>query len=388
MATVTLHSRTLHLLFAISVLLLLPGLAAAGPTPTFETQARQAILVEWETNTVLFEKAADELMEPASMSKVMTVYMVFEQLKDGRLSLDDTLPVSERAWKMGGSKMFVEVDTRVSVEDLLRGIVVQSGNDASIVLAEGLAGSEEAFAEEMTRRGAEIGLTNTVFKNATGWPDPEHVTTARDLATLVRRTIADFPEYYHYYAETTFTYSGIRQGNRNPLLYKNRGADGLKTGHTKGAGYGLAASAKRGDRRLVLVVNGLPSARARSMGSQRLIEWGFREFDNYALFKAGEVVEEAEVWLGDEATVPLVIESDLVVTLPRKSRREMRVAATYDGPIAAPIERGAEIAKLVVSAPEIAPVEIPLVAGGAVERLGPAGRLVAMVKHLLWGSLQ
>jgi D-alanyl-D-alanine carboxypeptidase (penicillin-binding protein 5/6) len=322
------------------------------------------------------------------MSKVMTIYMVFEQLKDGRLSLDDTLPVSERAWKMGGSKMFVEVDTRVSVEDLLRGIVVQSGNDASIVLAEGLAGSEEAFAEEMTRRGAEIGLTNTVFKNATGWPDPEHVTTARDLATLVRRTIADFPEYYHYYAETTFTYSGIRQGNRNPLLYKNRGADGLKTGHTKGAGYGLAASAKRGDRRLVLVVNGLPSARARSMGSQRLIEWGFREFDNYALFKAGEVVEEAEVWLGDEATVPLVIESDLVVTLPRKSRREMRVAATYDGPIAAPIERGAEIAKLVVSAPEIAPVEIPLVAGGAVERLGPAGRLVAMVKHLLWGSLQ
>jgi D-alanyl-D-alanine carboxypeptidase (penicillin-binding protein 5/6) len=388
MATVKLHSRTLHLLFAISVLLLLPGLAAAGPTPAFETQAKQTILVEWETNAVLMEKAADELMEPASMSKMMTVYMVFEQLRDGRLSLDDTLPVSKRAWKMGGSKMFVEVDARVTIEDLLRGVVVQSGNDACIVLAEGLSGSEEAFADEMTRRGGEIGLTNTVFKNATGWPHPEHLTTARDLATLARRTIADFPDYYHYYGETTFTYSGIKQGNRNPLLYKNMGADGLKTGHTEGAGYGLAASVERGDRRLTLVMNGLPTARARSTQAQRLIEWGFREFDNYPLFTAGEVVEDAEVWLGEAAAVPLVIESDLVVTVPRKSRREMRVAATYQGPIAAPIEKGAEIATLVVSAPEIAPVEIPLVAGEAVERLGPAGRLVAVVKHLLWGSLQ
>lgn len=388
MVTVKLHSRTLPLLFAISVLLLLPGLAAAGPTLGFETQAKQAILVEWETNAVLLEKAADELMEPASMSKVMTVYMVFERLRDGRLALDDTLPVSKRAWKMGGSKMFVEVDTRVTVEDLLRGVVVQSGNDACIVLAEGLSGSEEAFADEMTRRGRDIGLTNTVFKNATGWPDPEHLTTARDLATLVRRTIADFPDYYHYYSETAFTYGGIKQGNRNPLLYQNMGADGLKTGHTEGSGYGLAASVKRGDRRLILVVNGLPSARTRSTETQRLIEWGFREFDNYPLFTAGDAVEDAEVWLGDAATVPLVIESDLVVTLPRKSRREMRVAATYEGPIAAPIEKGAEIARLVVSAPDAAPVEVPLVAGEAVERQGPAGRLAAVVKHLLWGTLQ
>lgn len=388
MATVKLHSRTLSFLLAISVLLFLPGLAAAGPAPGFETQAKHAILLEWETNAVLLEKAADELTEPASMSKMMTVYMVFERLRDGRLALDDTLPVSKRAWKMGGSKMFVKVDTSVAVEDLLRGVVVQSGNDACIVLAEGLAGSEEAFADEMTRRAREIGLTNSVFKNATGWPDPEHLTTARDLSTLVRRTIADFPDLYHYYSETAFTYGGIKQGNRNPLLYQNMGADGLKTGHTEGAGYGLAASVKRGDRRLILVVNGLPSARARSMEAQRLIEWGFREFDNYPLFTSGEVVEDAEVWLGDAATVPLVIESDLVVTLPHKSRREMRVAATYQGPIAAPIEKGAEIAKLVVSAPDAAPVEVPLVAGEAVERLGPVGRLGAVVKHLLWGTLQ
>jgi D-alanyl-D-alanine carboxypeptidase (penicillin-binding protein 5/6) len=382
------YSRILLLLFAVSVFLQVPGPAGAGPAGTFETQAAQAILVEWDTKTVLLEKAADQLMPPASMSKIMTVYMVFEQLRDGRLSLDDTLPVSKKAWKMKGSKMFVEVDTEVRVEDLLRGIVVQSGNDACIVVAEGLAGSEEAFAEEMTRRGRDLGLTNTTFRNATGWPHPEHLTTARDLATLARRTIEDFPEYYHYYAETTFTYDGIRQGNRNPLLYRNMGADGLKTGHTKAAGYGLAASVERDGRRLILVVNGLLSARARAAESRRLIEWGFREFGNYLLFEGGEVVADAEVWLGDAGAVPLVIDSELKVTLPRKSWREMKVAAVYDGPIAAPIEKGAEIAKLVVSAPGAEPIEVPLLAGETVGRLGFAGRVAAAVKHLLWGSLR
>jgi D-alanyl-D-alanine carboxypeptidase (penicillin-binding protein 5/6) len=381
----TSSSRPLHL---VSALVLLLGLVGQSPAQAIETEAKQAILVEWETNAVLLERAADELMPPSSMSKMMTAYLVFEGLRDGRLSLDDTLPVSKAAWKMGGSKMFVEVDTEVGVEDLLRGIIVQSGNDACLVVAEGLAGSDEAFAQEMTRRGREMGLTDTVFTNSTGWPDPEHLTTARDLALLARRTIEDFPDYYHYYAETTFTFNGIRQGNRNPLLYKNMGADGLKTGHTKAAGYGLTASVERGGRRLILVLNGLPSARTRSVEARRLVEWGFREFDNYPLFKAGETVAEAEVWLGDKAEVPLVAESDVVVTVPRKSRRNMRVSVSYDGPIPTPIEKGAVIAKLVVSAEGIEPIEVPLAAGGDVKRLGPIRKLGAVLKYLIWGSLK
>ena len=374
-----------HRPLAVAVLIAL--LVAGGPAAATETPARQAILVDMTTGSVLLEKNADELVPPASMSKIMTLYMVFERLKDGSLSLDDTFLVSAKAWRKGGSKMFVEVDKRVRIEDLLRGVIVSSGNDAAIVLAEGLAGTEELFAEEMTRRAREIGLEHSVFKNATGWPDPEHLMTARDLAILAQHTIENFPGLYPYYAETTFTYNGIRQENRNPLLNQRTGADGLKTGHTEVSGYGLTASVERDGRRLILVVNGLAGVRERATESARLIEWGLREFDTYALFKAGEVVEEAEVWFGEAARVPLVVASDVVVTLPRKARVEMTVAARYEGPIPAPIEAGAQIAKLVVSAPGIQPVEFPLVAGAGVERLGLFGRLSATFNYLLWGVL-
>lgn len=375
----------LHRPLAVAVLIVL--LVAGRSAAAIETPARQAILVDMTTGSVLLEKNADELVPPASMSKIMTLYMVFERLKDGSLSLDDTFLVSAKAWRKGGSKMFVEVDKRVRVEDLLRGVIVSSGNDAAIVLAEGLAGTEELFAEEMTRRAREIGLEHSVFKNATGWPDPEHLMTARDLAILAQHTIENFPGLYPYYAETTFTYNGIRQENRNPLLNKRTGADGLKTGHTQDSGYGLTASVERDGRRLILVVNGLAGVRERATESARLIEWGLREFDTYALFKAGEVVEEAEVWLGEAARVPLVVASDVVVTLPRKARVEMTVAALYEGPIPAPIEAGTQVAKLVVSAPGVQPVEFPLVAGAGVERLGLFGRLGATINYLLWGVL-
>jgi D-alanyl-D-alanine carboxypeptidase (penicillin-binding protein 5/6) len=364
------------------------ALFLAGPARAIETDAKQAIMVDWDTNAVLFEKSADEPMHPSSMSKLMTVYLLFEKLKSGAIKLDDELPVSEKAWRMGGSKMFVPIGSKVKVEDLIRGIIVQSGNDACIVVAEGLAGSEEAFAEQMNARAKEIGLTNSTFKNATGWPDPGHLMTARDLATLARRTIADFPEYYHYYGEVNFTFNDIKQGNRNPLLYKDIGADGLKTGHTDEGGYGVTASAKRGDRRLILVVNGLASMKARSEETDKLMEWGFHEFDNYALFKAGDTVTDAEVWLGDKAVVPLAIESDVKVTLPRKSRRGMKVAVDYDGPIAAPIAKGAKIAKLVITAPDAPTAEIPLVAGADVNRLGFSGRVVAALKQIVWGKLK
>ena len=379
------YKRRLAALLAVSLVF------SWGSARAMETIAREAILMDAATGEVLFEKNADQPMAPASMSKLMTAYMIFERLRDGRLSLDDTFTVSENAWRKGGAKsgsstMFLEPGTRVRTEDLIRGIIVQSGNDASIVIAEGLAGGEEEFALEMTRRSRDLGLRDSVFKNATGWPDPGHVMTARDLAILSMRTIEDFPEFYHYYAEKEFTYNGIRQINRNPLIYKDIGVDGLKTGHTVDSGYGLVASAKRGDRRLVLVVNGLLSRKARGREPERLLEWGFREFNNYTLFKAGDSVTEADVWLGRDRIVPLVIEGDLVITLARKARLGMKVTVKYEGPIAAPIAKGDRLAKLVVTAPEREPIEVPLVAGADVERLSLFGRLGAALGYILWGQ--
>jgi len=372
------------LLLGLVGAVLLP--VAAQAAVTIETQAEEAFLVDFETGAVLLDKNADQLMPPSSMSKMMTTYMVFERLREKLLSLDDKFTVSEKAWRMGGSKMFVEVGNQVRVEDLLRGVIVQSGNDACIVLAEGIAGSEEAFAEQMTEKARELGMTQSTFRNSTGWPDPNHLTTARELAILAKRMIEDHPEFYHYYAEKEFTWSGIRQGNRNPLLYRNVGADGLKTGHTEDAGYGLTASAVQNERRLILVVNGLPSMQARADESDRLLSWGFREFDNYAIFKAGDTVDEAQVWLGAEETVPLVIADDLKVTLPRNDRNGMQVSVVYDAPIPAPIPAGQEIAKLRVTWPGGVPVEVPLQAGQDVEQLGPFGRIAASVKFLLLGA--
>jgi len=374
-----------------AILLLLA--VAVGPARAFETVAKQAILVDMATGSVLFEKNADQPMAPASMSKMMTIYMVFERLKEGNLSLDDNFPVSETAWRKGGAKsgsstMFLDPGKRVRVEDLLRGVIVQSGNDACIVLAEGLAGDEIAFALEMTRRGIEMGLKNTTFKNATGWPHPEHLTTARDLALLAKRTIIDFPDYFPYYSETEFIYNGIRQTNRNPLLYKNMGVDGLKTGHTEASGYGLAATVKRNDRRLILVINGLPTRKARSREPERLLEWGLREFNNYALFKAGEKVADANVWLGDSPAVPLVIEKDLVLTLDRRARKKMKVSVVLQEPVAAPITAGDRLATLKVALPDAKAIEVPLVAAGAVNRLGLAGRLKTALKHVLFGNAE
>lgn len=358
----------------------------AQPAVAVETTAKQAILVDYTTGTVLFEKNADKLMPPSSMTKMMTVYLLFERLAEGRLKLDDTFEVSEKAWRMGGSKMFVEVGKKVTVEDLIQGIVVQSGNDACVVVAEGLAGTEDAFAAEMTQRAHEIGMTSSTFKNASGWPAKGHLVTARDLSILARRTIREFPQFYHYYSEKSFTYSGIRQGNRNPLLYNTPGADGLKTGHTQIAGYGLTGSVIRDGRRLVLVLNGLDSVRARAEESARLMEWGFREFQNYKLFAAGDVVAQADVWLGDKPSVPLVATADTVLTLARKARKGMKVTLVYEGPVPAPIKRGAEIAKLVITAPDTKTIELPLVAGADVGKLSAFRRIGAAVGYLVWGA--
>ncbi len=372
--------------FAVAVLLAAPAAKAAEGFQPISTPARHAFLIDAQTGTVLLEKDADVPMPPASMSKLMTTYMVFERLKSGRLSLDDRFLVSEKAWRMGGSKMFVMVKSRISVRDLLRGIIVQSGNDACIVVAEGISGTEDAFAEAMTARARELGLSNSSFRNSTGWPADGHAMSARDIATLSMLLIREFPDYYAYFKEKSFKYNGIKQGNRNPLLYNGIGADGLKTGHTEASGYGLAASVERKGRRLVLVVNGLSSVRARSSESARLIEWGFRETDTYALFEKGDVVERADVWLGTAADVALVIDRDLRITLPRKARPKMTAKVVLREPVPAPIAKGTPIARLVITVPGQPDVEVPLSAGAAVDRLGLFGRLGRAVQYLLWGS--
>ncbi len=362
--------------------------ATAGPQSKqpIETEAHNAYIIDMKTGAVLLDKGGEDRIAPASMSKMMTYYTAFTYLKEGKASLDDMLPVSEKAWRTQGSKMFVPLGGRVKIDDLLRGIIVQSGNDACIVLAEGLAGSEEAFVEKMNETAQKLGLTGSHFHNVTGLPDPEHYMTEHDLAILATHIITDFPEYYKYESLKDFTYNGIKQGNRNPLLYKDLGADGLKTGHTEEAGYCLTASAVRDNHRIIMVLAGLPTMKSRITESERLLEWAFREFGGYTLYKAGDPVDEAEVWLGTQAKVPLTVTSDAVVVIPRRARKDMKVTVSYDKPVKAPVVKGQEIGKLIVTTPGIAPTEFPLVAAADVDRLGTMGRIGATLGYLVFGS--
>ena len=362
------------------------SLFSAGSSSALETLGKQAILIDATTGTILFSKNPDERMTPSSMSKIMTIYKLFERLKDGELSLTDKFSVSEKAWRKQGSKMFVAVNSRVTIEDLIRGIIVQSGNDATIVVAEGLSGSEGAFADEMNETAKQLNMTNSNFINASGWPDPDHETTARDLAKLTVATVKNFPDLYRYYGEKTFTYNGIKQGNRNPAIYRNIGADGLKTGHTEAGGYGLTVSAIRKNRRLILVINGLPTKKSRAVESERILDWGFREFNNYALFKAGETVTEAQIWMGGHGSVPLLIERDLIITLSRKVRRGMKVKVAMETPVPAPVKKGDVLATLKVELPGRPTMKIPLVSGADIGQLGVFSRLGAAVKYVLWGE--
>jgi serine-type D-Ala-D-Ala carboxypeptidase (penicillin-binding protein 5/6) len=370
----------------LSVSLLLPTLALAAPA-TIDTIAREAVLVDSETGTVLLDKNGSEQMPPSSMSKLMTAYVTFSALKDGTLKLTDTFPVSERAWRMQGSKMFVELGGQIPVQDLLQGVIVQSGNDACVVLAEGIAGSEDAFADRLNAKAKELGLTGSHFVNATGWPDDGHLMTAKDLAILAERLINDFPEYYHYFSEKEFTWHGITQGNRNPLLYRNIGVDGLKTGHTEIAGYGLTASAERGGRRLILVVNGLPDMQARADETARLLDWGFHTFDTYTLFKAGQELDKAKVYLGTSDTVPLLLTKDVRMTLNRMTRKDVTAQVVLSEPLPAPVQRGGQIGTLKVTIPDTQQtVEFPLIAGADVDRLGFFARVMHRLHGLIGGA--
>ena len=302
-----------------------------------ETIAKQAILYDMDTKSVLFKKNSDQLVSPSSMSKIMTIYYVFKKISEGELSLQDEFIVSKKAWKKGGSKMFVKVNEKVKVEDLIRGIIVQSGNDACIVLAEGLSGSEKLFSEELTELGKEIGLKNSFFTNSTGWPDPQHLMTVDDLLTLSIRTIKDFPDFFHYYSEKEFTFSGIKQLNRNPLLFTDLNSDGLKTGHTSLGGYGLVATVKKNDRRLILVLNGLNSSKDRAKEAQRLLKIGFNQYEILKIAEANKNLKTLNVWGGDKKKINIFSKDEIKITIPKKIKKQLSFVIKYQSPLIPPI---------------------------------------------------
>jgi D-alanyl-D-alanine carboxypeptidase (penicillin-binding protein 5/6) len=361
------------------------GSPAQTPLGPMDTAAKYAYIMDFNTGASLLDKDADVRQPPSSMTKLMTAYIVYGMLKLGRLKLDQELPVSDKAWKMGGSKMFVPQGGSVKVEDLIRGMIIQSGNDACIVLAEAIAGSEEQFVELMNAKAKELGLTNTHYVDCTGWPDADQYMSCRDIANLAAHIIRDFPEYYHYDKETSFKYNGIDQQNRNSLVQKGL-ADGLKTGHTEAGGYGLVGSADRNGRRVIVVVNGLTSMHARAEESERLLEWAFREFEDVTLFAAQDTVETVKVWLGTQPTVPLVGGRDLVITMPRQWRNTAKIEVDYNAPITAPVGKGDVLGKLVVSGQGVPTMQVPLLAGADVPRQGLPGRAMSVLSHYVLGS--
>jgi D-alanyl-D-alanine carboxypeptidase (penicillin-binding protein 5/6) len=350
---------------------------AAAQTPkkedTFALSAPYAILIDHESGTVLFEKNADQLMEPSSMAKLMTVEVVFQAIKDGRLNPDDEFLISENAWRRGGapshgSTMYAAIHSKVKVIDLLHGAIIQSGNDACIALAEGMAGSEAAFAEIMTKRARELGLTQSTFANPTGLPDPRTHVTARELAKLAQHIIRTYPEFYRLFGEREFTWNRIRQFNRNPLLATNIGVDGLKTGFTREAGYGIVASAVQNGLRLIAVTNGFKDLKARGEETRKLIEWGFKGFESRPLFADGQTIGDARLYGGARGRVPLIANGSVSLLVPRNSSERVLARVVYTGPVRAPIEKGQQIGQLRVWRGEKVVLEVPLQASEAVGR--------------------
>ncbi|CUH78528.1 D-alanyl-D-alanine carboxypeptidase DacC precursor [Tritonibacter multivorans] len=370
---------------ALLASVLVPVLSSA--VLAFDTRARAAYVIDQGTNTVLLSKNAETPLPPASMSKLMTLYVAFEAVRDGLLSMEERLPVSQHAMSYKGSTMFLDTQDRVKVADLLRGIIVLSGNDACVVIAEALSsdGTEAGFARLMTRRAREMGMMDSTFTNSNGWPDPGHRMSARDLAILANRLIEDFPEFYPMFAEREFEFDGRAPSNvrnRNPLLRLDIGADGLKTGHTEEAGYGLVGSAKQGDRRVVFVLSGLDTTRTRAEEAESIVNWSFRQFAKKTIARKGQAVEQAEVWMGNAPTVGLVPNEDIEILLPALSGDEVKAEVVYTGPITAPIQAGQQLAELVVHPTDLPEMRIPLVAqqdvatGGFPVRVMTAARIL------------
>ncbi|MCI5059451.1 MAG: D-alanyl-D-alanine carboxypeptidase [Alphaproteobacteria bacterium] len=377
----------MRIIFLSLLFLALPQYAFAASTVQ-ETSAKQAVIVDVQTGQRLLDRQADARMPTSSMSKVMTIYMVFEALKNGRLKLDSELSVSEKAWRKGGSKMFVEVGKKVKVKDLIRGVIVQSGNDATIVLAEGLAGDEDAFARSLTTKAKELGMENSNFKNASGWPDPEHYSTAADLAILAGSMIENFPEYYKFYSEKEFTFNNIKQPNRNPLLYRDIGADGLKTGHTEAGGFGLMGSAKKDGRRVIMVINGLEDEKARAEEGARLIEWALNDFENKVLVAGAQALGQAKVAMGQDSEIALVTNEDVFLTIPKGAQDKIELELKYKEPVIAPVQKGDELGEVIINIPNMEPITYPLYAVAPVDKLGLIKGTFAKMSHFFANILK
>ena len=351
-----------------------------------ETPAKQGILYDYETKTVLFEKNSDELMSPSSMSKIMTIYYLFKKIKDGEISIDDEFEVSKKAWKKGGSKMFVNLKSMVRVEDLIRGIIVQSGNDACIVVAEGISGSESIFADELNELANEIGLEGSNFTNSTGWPDKKHLMTVNDLLKLTVRTIEDFPDLYRYYSEKEFTYNNIKQLNRNPLLFRPIGSDGLKTGHTSLGGYGLVATVKNKDRRLILVLNGLKSSAQRSKESERLMKIGFNQFKSIKIAPKTKELGQIPIWSGKKKVVSFYTKDDISITVPNRDRKKINFKVRYQSPLIAPVAKDQYIADFLIKKNDQTIKSYKLYATNNVSESNFFSKMILNFKFLLFGE--
>ena len=351
-----------------------------------ETPAKQGILYDYETKTVLFEKNSDELMSPSSMSKIMTIYYLFKKIKDGEISIDDEFEVSKKAWKKGGSKMFVNLKSMVRVEDLIRGIIVQSGNDACIVVAEGISGSEDIFADELNELANEIGLESSNFTNSTGWPDKKHLMTVNDLLKLTVRTIEDFPDLYRYYSEKEFTYNNIKQLNRNPLLFRPIGSDGLKTGHTSLGGYGLVATVKNKDRRLILVLNGLNSSAQRSKESERLMKIGFNQFKSIKIAPKTKELGQIPIWSGKKKEVSFYTKDDISITVPNRDRKKINFKVRYQSPLIAPVAEDQYIADFLIKKNDQTIKSYKLYATNNVSESNFFSKMILNFKFLLFGE--
>ncbi len=385
--------------FLAAAALALPAAAPAfaqetAPPPVFDTAATHALIMDYETGIVLYSKNGEEPMPPSSMSKIMTVLMVLEALKNGDITLDTVFTTSEHAWRTGGfasgsSTMCLDPNEQVTVGELLRGVIVLSGNDASIVLGEGLSGSEEAFASDMEYRAHELGLTSASFRNATGWPDPEHRISSRDLAEIARITIRDYPEFYPIYAEREYDHcveAPSNRFNRNPVLGMVEGADGLKTGHTEEAGYGLVASAVRNGERRIIVLNGMTTNASRSQEAERLLRASFSEFEVSKPFVAGATIANLPVYLGVEETVPVRIDEDVAVGHHRRAGRDASARVVYDAPLKAPITEGDVVGTLFVDIPGSPAIERPVIAAASVEKEGLVGLATAGLMNLIRGT--
>jgi D-alanyl-D-alanine carboxypeptidase (penicillin-binding protein 5/6) len=350
------------------------GVLGLNPTfaQSFQSNAPFAYLMDYDSGAALYEKNPDAPMAPASMSKLMTLEIVFRELKEGRLKLDDELEVSENAWRTGGapshgSAMFLLVHSRARIEDLIRGVAIESGNDAAITLAEGISGTEDNFTALMNKRAAELGLVHSSFTNPWGKPDPHERVTAHDLALLATHLVRDYPDYYHYFGEKEFTWNKVRQLNRNPLLTMDIGADGLKTGETTDSGYGLVGSAVQNGQRLIVVVNGLKTGQERAEEARKLLQWGFRSFDPRTLFQADEVIGGAQVYGGAKSDVALVSSQPIRVFLTHGSDERLTAKIVYQGPLIAPVEKGAQVARLKIWRGQTQILDAPLETGEAVE---------------------